>query len=32
MIAEVENGRGAAVAKREIRDLTVNLIRPVGET
>ena len=32
MIAEVENGRGAQVQKREIRDLSVNLIRPVGET
>jgi hypothetical protein len=32
MIAEIENGRGAQIAKREIRDLTVNLIRPVQET
>jgi hypothetical protein len=32
MIAEVENGRGAQIEKREIRDLTVNLIRPVTET
>jgi hypothetical protein len=32
MVAEVENGRGAQVQKREIRDLSVNLIRPVGET
>jgi hypothetical protein len=32
MIAEVENGRLAQVQKREIRDLSVNLIRPVGET
>jgi len=32
MIAEVENGRGAAIAKREARDLRVNLIRPVVET
>jgi len=32
MIAEVENGRGDQVRKGEIRDLTVNLIRPVTET
>ncbi len=32
MVAEVENGHGAEVKKREIRDLTVNLIRPVTET
>jgi len=30
MVAEVENGRN--VSKREIRDLSVNLVRPVGET
>lgn len=32
MIAEVENGRGAQIQKREVRDLRVNLIRPVTET
>ncbi|MBM4362178.1 MAG: hypothetical protein FJ104_05820, partial [Deltaproteobacteria bacterium] len=31
MVAEIDNGRGATVAKREIRDLTVNLIKPVAE-
>ncbi len=31
-IAEIENGRGAAVRKRELRDLRVNLIRPIEET
>jgi hypothetical protein len=32
MIAEVENGRGEQIKKRELRDLSVNLIRPVTET
>lgn len=32
MIAEIDNGHGAQVQKREIRDLHVNLIRPVTET
>src|SRR6185436_6125146 len=32
MIAEVENGRGTEIQKREIRDLSVNLIKPVTET
>jgi hypothetical protein len=32
MVAEVENGRGAEIRKRQIRDLRVNLIRPVTET
>jgi hypothetical protein len=31
-IAEIEAGRGAAVRKREIRDLRVNLIKPVEAT
>ncbi|MEO8900821.1 MAG: hypothetical protein ABI488_04175 [Polyangiaceae bacterium] len=31
-IAEIELGRGAAVAKRDIRDLRVNLIKPVKDT
>jgi len=31
-IAEVELGRGAAVAKRDIRDLHVNLIKPIKDT
>jgi len=32
MIAEIENGRGAEIKKRDVRDLTVNLVRPVIET
>ncbi len=32
MVAEVENGRGAEIRKRQIRDLRVNLIKPVTET
>jgi hypothetical protein len=31
-IAEVDLGRGAALKKREIRDLRVNLIKPMTET
>jgi hypothetical protein len=31
MVAEIENGRGAQIQKREIRDLRVNLIRPIAE-
>ena len=31
-IAEIEAGRGASVRKREIRDLRVNLIKPVEAT
>lgn len=31
-IAEIELGRGAEVRKREIRDLRVNLIKPVSDT
>lgn len=31
-IAEIENGRGAAVARRELRNLRVNLIQPVNQT
>lgn len=31
-IAEIELGRGAEVRKREIRDLRVNLIKPVADT
>lgn len=31
-VAEVELGRGAAVAKRDLRDLHVNLIKPVKDT
>lgn len=31
-VAEIENGRGADIRKREIRDLTVNLIKPSTET
>jgi len=32
MIAEVENGRGAAIKTRDMRDLRVNLIKPVTQT
>jgi hypothetical protein len=32
MIAEVENGRAADIRQREIRDLGVNLIKPVTDT
>src|SRR6187399_1672313 len=32
LIAEVENGRLDQVKNREVRDLTVNLIKPVSET
>jgi hypothetical protein len=32
MIAEVENGRGEAIKKRDMRDLRVNLIKPVTQT
>jgi len=32
MIAEVENGRGAQIKTRDIRDLRVNLIKPVTQT
>jgi hypothetical protein len=32
MIAEVENGRAADIRQREIRDLRVNLIKPVTDT
>jgi len=31
-IAEIENGRGEAVRKRDLRDLRVNLIRPIEDT
>lgn len=31
-IAEVENGRGSQIQNREIRDLRVNLIKPISET
>jgi hypothetical protein len=31
-IAEIESGRGASVRKREIRDLRVNLIKPMEAT
>lgn len=31
-IAEIENGRGSSVRERELRDLRVNLIRPIKET
>jgi len=31
-VAEVELGRGAAVAKRDLRDLHVNLIKPIKDT
>ncbi|MBN2195010.1 MAG: hypothetical protein JW751_19490 [Polyangiaceae bacterium] len=31
-IAEIENGRGDAVRKRDLRDLRVNLIRPIEDT
>jgi hypothetical protein len=31
-VAEIENGRGADIRKREIRDLSVNLIKPSTET
>src|SRR5690606_2875017 len=32
LVAEVENGRRSQVARREYRDLRVNLIKPVSET
>lgn len=32
MVAEVENGRGAQIKTRDIRDLRVNLIKPVTQT
>src|SRR4051812_13747788 len=31
-VAEVDLGRGAAVAKRDLRDLHVNLIKPIKDT
>jgi hypothetical protein len=31
-IAEVENGRGAEIRKRELRDLRENLIKPIPDT
>lgn len=31
-VAEIENGRGAAVKSRELRDLRVNLIKPIKDT
>jgi len=31
-IAEIDLGRGASVAKRELRDLRVNLIKPIKDT
>src|SRR5689334_2878687 len=32
MIAEVENGRGSQIKTRDMRDLRVNLIKPVTQT
>ncbi len=32
LVAEIDNGRRAQVEKREVRDLSVNLIKPVKDT